>query len=58
MCRKSGIPITTFMLTDDPYLQQFIEDFTQANNGKALFTGLTGLGDGILVDYERNRKRK
>ncbi len=58
VCRKSGIPITTFMLTDDPYLQQFVEDFTEANHGKALFTGLQGLGEGILIDYERNRKRR
>lgn len=58
MCRKASIPITTFMLTDDPYLQQFVDDFTEANNGKALFTGLSGLGDGILIDYERNRKRR
>jgi uncharacterized protein with von Willebrand factor type A (vWA) domain len=58
MCRKALIPITTFMLTDDPYLQQFVDDFTEANNGKALFTGLSGLGDGILLDYERNRKRR
>jgi uncharacterized protein with von Willebrand factor type A (vWA) domain len=58
MCRKARIPITTFMLTDDPYLQQFVDDFTEANNGKALFTGLSGLGDGILLDYERNRKRR
>ena len=57
-CRKAKIPITTFMLTDDPYLQEFVDDFTEANNGKALFTGLTGLGDGILLDYERNRKRR
>lgn len=58
VCKKSGIPITTFMLTDDPYLQQFVDDFTEANNGKALFTGLKGLGEGILIDYERNRKRR
>lgn len=57
-CRKAKIPITTFMLTDDPYLQQFVEDFTEANNGKAMFTGLKNLGEGIFVDYERNRKRR
>jgi Ca-activated chloride channel homolog len=57
-CRKSGILITTFMLTDDPYLQQFVTDFTEANKGKALFTGLTGLGDSILHDYEKNRRKR
>jgi uncharacterized protein with von Willebrand factor type A (vWA) domain len=57
-CRKQKIPITTFMIADDPYLQKFVEEFTQANGGKALYTGLTGLGDSILSDYERNRKRR
>ncbi|MEN9348964.1 MAG: hypothetical protein RLZZ77_2475 [Bacteroidota bacterium] len=57
-CRKLRIPITTFMLTEDPYLQQFIEEFTEANQGKALYTGLKGLGDSILRDYEKNRKKR
>jgi len=57
-CKRGRIPITTFMIAEDPYLQQFIEDFTQANSGKALYTGLTGLGDSILNDYERNRKKR
>jgi uncharacterized protein with von Willebrand factor type A (vWA) domain len=57
-CRKKKIPITTFMIAQDSYLQQFIEDFTEANGGKALFTGLDALGDSILSDYERNRKKR
>ena len=47
--RKLKIPITTFMIATDPYLQQFIENFTEANGGKALFTGLNGLGDSIFM---------
>ncbi|HKK40693.1 MAG TPA: hypothetical protein VJ949_14825, partial [Cryomorphaceae bacterium] len=57
-CRKIDIPITTFMIAQDPYLQQFVEEFTEANNGKAIYTGLGGLGEWIFSDYERNRKRK
>ena len=57
-CRKQRIPITTFMIAEDPYLQSFVEEFTRANGGKALYTGLNALGDSILSDYERNRKRK
>ena len=57
-CRKKKIPITTFMIAQDSYLQQFIEEFTEANGGKALFTGLDALGDSILSDYERNRKKR
>ena len=54
--RKLKIPITTFMIAQDPYLQQFIRKFTEANQGKAFFTGLKGLGDMIFEDYESNRK--
>jgi uncharacterized protein with von Willebrand factor type A (vWA) domain len=55
--RRIGIPITTFMITDDPYLQTFVEQFTEANQGKAFYTGLKGLGQMIFEDYEKNKKR-
>jgi uncharacterized protein with von Willebrand factor type A (vWA) domain len=56
--RKLHIPITTFMIANDPYLQQFVDAFTEANQGKAFYTGLQGLGEMIFTDYENNRKRK
>lgn len=56
-CRKIGIRITTFMIARDSYLQQFVEEFTQINQGKAFYTSLKGLGDFIFEDYERNRRR-
>ena len=57
-CRKVNIPITTFMIASDPYLQQFVDDFSDANQGKAFFTGLEGLGDMIFADFEKNRRRR
>ncbi|OGS75654.1 MAG: hypothetical protein A3G95_08310 [Flavobacteria bacterium RIFCSPLOWO2_12_FULL_31_7] len=56
--RKLHIPITTFMIANDPYLQQFVDKFTEANQGKAFYTGLKGLGEMIFQDYESNRKKK
>jgi uncharacterized protein with von Willebrand factor type A (vWA) domain len=56
--RKLGIPITTFMIARDPYLQQFVDTFTEANQGKAFYTGLKGLGEMIFKDYENNRKKR
>jgi Ca-activated chloride channel family protein len=56
-CRRLKIPITTFMVASDPYLQEFVHDFTEANNGKAFYTSLQGLGDFIFEDFERNKKR-
>jgi Ca-activated chloride channel family protein len=56
-CRRLKIPITTFMVASDPYLQQFVHDFTEANHGKAFYTSLQGLGEYIFEDFERNKKR-
>jgi uncharacterized protein with von Willebrand factor type A (vWA) domain len=56
--RKMHIPITTFMIAQDPYLQSFIEQFTKSNKGKAFYTGLKGLGEMIFHDYESNRKKR
>jgi Ca-activated chloride channel homolog len=57
-CRKGGIGITTFMIATDPYLQQFVDDFTKANNGKAFYSGLQGLGEFIFQDYKNNKHRR
>jgi uncharacterized protein with von Willebrand factor type A (vWA) domain len=56
--RKLHIPITTFMIAQDPYLQSFVEEFTACNKGKAFFSGLQGLGELIFHDYETNRKKR
>lgn len=56
--RKLHIPITTFMIAKDPYLQRFVNHFTEANQGKAFYTGLKGLGEMIFEDYETNRKKR
>lgn len=34
-CKKLKIPITTFMIATDPYLQSFVQEFTEMNHGKA-----------------------
>ena len=56
--RKLHIPITTFMIAEDPYLMQFVDHFTEANRGKAFYTGLKGLGEMIFTDYEQNRRKR
>jgi Ca-activated chloride channel family protein len=55
--RKLHIPITTFMIARDPYLQSFVRNFTLANQGKAYYTGLKGLGQMIFEDYKQNRRK-
>ena len=57
-CRRKGIPITTFMLTTDPYLKSFVEDFTRVNRGRASFAESERLESFVLVDFLRNRRRR
>lgn len=56
-CRRLGIPITTFMLTNDPTLVEFVETFTEVNHGRAYYSQLDELGSYVLVDYVRNKRR-
>ncbi|WP_028298485.1 vWA domain-containing protein [Olivibacter sitiensis] len=56
-CKRLKIPITTFMIARDPYLQAFVRQFTQTNGGKAFYSSLNGLGEYIFEDYIRNRRK-
>jgi len=57
-CRRLRIPITTFMIARDPWLQKFVHEFTEVNGGRAFYTGLQGLGELIFEDFERNRRKR
>lgn len=57
-CRRLKIPITTFMIASDPYLQKFVREFTEINNGRAFYSSLDGLGEFIFEDYKRNRRKR
>ena len=56
-CKKLKIPITTFMIASDPYLQRFVQEFTEANNGKAFFASLDKLGAFIFRDFESGKRK-
>ena len=57
-CRRKNIPVTTFMLTADPYLRGFVEEFTEVNRGRAYFAESARLEGFVLVDFLRNRRRR
>lgn len=57
-CRKLQIPVTTFMIARDPYLVQFVDQFTKANNGKAFYSSLEGLGEFVFMDYKENKRKQ
>jgi uncharacterized protein with von Willebrand factor type A (vWA) domain len=46
------------MIAKDPYLQQFVEEFTETNNGKAFYTSLQGLGEYVFHDFEKNKRKR
>ncbi|MBS1737662.1 MAG: VWA domain-containing protein [Bacteroidetes bacterium] len=56
-CKKLKIPITTFMIASDPYLQKFVTEFTETNNGKAFFASLDKLGAFIFKDFESGKRK-
>ena len=56
-CKKVKIPITTFMIASDPYLQKFVQEFTETNNGKAFFAALDKLGSFIFKDFESGKRK-
>jgi Ca-activated chloride channel family protein len=55
--RKLNVPVTTFMIAQDPYLVDFVDQFTRTNGGKAFYSSLQGLGEFIFRDYKNNKKR-
>ena len=56
-CKKIKIPITTFMIASDPYLQSFVQEFTEMNGGKAFFASLDNLGSFIFKDFESGKRK-
>ena len=58
LCRRQKVVITTFMLATDTMLTQFVEKLTQINRGRAYFASPYNLGEFLLADYIRNRRKR
>jgi uncharacterized protein with von Willebrand factor type A (vWA) domain len=56
-CRRANIPITTFMLATDPTLVNFVEQLSKINRGRAFYSSPDRLGEYILADYIKNRRK-
>ncbi len=56
-CNKLGIDVTTFMVASDPYLIEFVEEFSKVTKGKAFYSQLNELGNEVFINYEKNRKK-
>ncbi len=58
LCRRQRIVITTFMIATDPWLQDFVDKLTKVNRGRAYFASPDNLGEFLLTDYIRNRRKR
>lgn len=57
-CTRERIVINTFMLERGYYLADFINQMTRINKGRAFFATPERLGEYVLVDYVRNKKKR
>ena len=57
-CRRSGIIVNTFMLTDDYDLVEFVKQLTEVAMGKAYFTTSRTLGDYVMMDFIQRKTRR
>jgi len=57
-CRKAGILINTFMLARDPHLVGFVKKVSEIARGKAYFTSTMTLGQYIMMDFMKRKRRR
>ena len=56
-CTRDGITINTFMLDRSHALAAFVEEMARINRGRAFFSTPDRLGEYVLVDYVRAKRR-
>jgi uncharacterized protein with von Willebrand factor type A (vWA) domain len=56
-CTREGITINTFMLERSSYLMGFVEEMARINHGRAFFSAPEKLGEYVMVDFVRSRRR-
>ena len=56
--RRSGVRREVSPLATDPTLTDFVEKLTQVNRGRAYFASPHNLGEFILADYIKNRRKR
>jgi uncharacterized protein with von Willebrand factor type A (vWA) domain len=56
-CTREGITINTFMLERSSWLVGFVEQMARINHGRAFMTSPDRLGEYVVVDFVRSRRR-
>ena len=57
-CTAKGIAINTFMLDATYYLKAFMDEIARINGGRVFYTSPDKLGEYILVDYVRHKRKR
>ncbi len=55
-CTREDIRINTFVLDATHYLQNFVEQISKVNGGRAFFTTNENLGDYVLMDFVDHKR--
>lgn len=55
---QQGVTINTFMLDRNYYLKEFVNQLAKINGGRVFYTTPDQLGEYILVDYVKQRRKK
>jgi uncharacterized protein with von Willebrand factor type A (vWA) domain len=56
-CTREGITINTFMLERSSWLVGFVEQMARINHGRAFMASPDRLGEYVVVDFVRSRRR-
>jgi uncharacterized protein with von Willebrand factor type A (vWA) domain len=56
-CSRDGITVNTFMLDTEPVMTRFIRTMAKINQGRVFFADPSRLGEYLIVDYVKNRRR-
>ena len=57
-CTAKGIAINTFMLDASGYLKAFMDEIARINGGRVFYTTPDKLGEYVLVDYVRHKRKR
>ncbi len=56
-CSREGITVNTFMLDTEPTMTEFVKTLAKINRGRIFFADPRHLGEYLIVDYVKNRRR-
>lgn len=56
-CTRDGITINTFMMERERYFSEFVRTMAKVNSGRAFYASPNKLGEYILLDYVRNKRK-